>query len=255
MDEECPWLGLMLADLGVHEVSGPVSNPVILQRFQDVGHPECQSDAIAWCAAEAGSCLVRSDFPLPPKDQRLMARSYCTYCIPCEPKRGAIVVWPRGNSTWQGHVGFVTEVNGDRVKYIAGNQSDQVGFGSGKISDALAFRWPIKPTIPELRKAGSTEIKAADAVQAATVAGGAATAGVEAAKQLLPAPEDLTGELSTIKQIGQSINEIGELAGKHWYVALVIIGVGIWYAARRWKLRRARRAALGLPLSQQVDHA
>src|SRR5262245_16812068 len=135
---ETPWLDLMVADLGTHEVAGPIANAVIVQRFADVGHGECQSDEIAWCAAETGSALVRSGYPLPPKDQRLLARSYCTYGAPSEPKRGAIVVWPRGSSAWQGHVGVVAGVDGEHVTYIAGNQSDQVGYGRGQVSDALA---------------------------------------------------------------------------------------------------------------------
>lgn len=252
-----PWLTLMLADLGVHEVSGPVANEIILQRFADVGHPECQSDEIAWCAAEAGSCIKRSDYPIPPREQCLLARSYCTNGVACEPKRGAIVVWPRGNSTWQGHVGFVTEVNGDRVKYIAGNQSDQVGFGTGKIADALAFRWPIKPTVPALRQAGSTEVRAADAVQVGTVGSIGAGAAVEAARQLMPdpSPADIATDLGTLQQMGQAVKIVGELCASHWYVAAAIAAGLLWYAAKWWKKNRVARAQAGLPLSKEVTHA
>ena len=162
---ETPWLDDIIASVGVHEIDGPASNAKILAYYVAVGHPECTSEDIPWCAARTGAALKAAGYPIPPKDVCLMARSYCTYGVACEPKRGAIVVFPRGNSTWQGHVGVVVEVQGDQVKYIAGNQSDQVGYGTAPIAHALAFRWPVKPTVPDLRKAGSTEIKSGDRAQ------------------------------------------------------------------------------------------
>src|SRR5258706_12627439 len=51
LSPEEPWLDLMIADLGTHEIAGPEANPKIVQCFANVGHPECTSHAVARRAA------------------------------------------------------------------------------------------------------------------------------------------------------------------------------------------------------------
>src|SRR5215475_1126764 len=120
MASDAPWLDWMIADIGVHR-NKTHDEPHILECFADCGHSEIKSDEVSWCAAFMGAALVHSGLPIPPKDTCLMARSYCTYGVRCEPKPGAIVGFPRGNSGWQGHVGVVTEIKpGNRIKYLAG---------------------------------------------------------------------------------------------------------------------------------------
>ena len=61
-----------------------------------------------------------------------------------EPKAGDIVVFPRGNQGWQGHVGFylrTIEVNGTEYYYIlGGNQSNKVSIELYRASGALGIR-------------------------------------------------------------------------------------------------------------------
>lgn len=64
-------------------------------------------------------------------DNPLMARSFLQWGDPVEKeniKRGDVVVFPRGNQGWQGHVGFYVEtIIVDGIEYYAilgGNQDD-----------------------------------------------------------------------------------------------------------------------------------
>jgi len=100
-----------------------------------------------WCAAfvnavldetgVAGSSSV-SNYPL-------TARSFLKWGTKVsEPEPGDIVVFPRGNSSWQGHVGFylkTLEINGvDYYMILGGNQSNKVSIVPYRASRALGIR-------------------------------------------------------------------------------------------------------------------
>lgn len=259
MPSEAPWLDLIEADGGTHEVAGAKANPKILAYFEDVGHPECKSDEIAWCAARVGSALKRSGLPIPPVNVNLMARSYLTWGIACEPKRGAIIVLPRGNSTWQGHVGVVTKVYKRTVDYVAGNQSDQVGYGKANIDDALGFRWPVEPTIPALREAGSTEVKQGDRMQKvgliATITGPiiAAIKEMWAPMAEIPKFATLPEGLSFWQQVLEGVTALARLIGAFpWVAAAVIAGLMLAWGGHILKKQRLGKHAAGAPLSAEV---
>jgi uncharacterized protein (TIGR02594 family) len=255
---ETPWLDDMLADVGVHEIAGPKASEKVLSYFADVGHPECKSDEIAWCAARVGSALKRSHLPIPPVNVNLLARSYLTWGVPCEPKRGAIVVFPRGSSTWQGHVGCVVGVHGSRVRYIAGNQSDAVGYGEAAISSALGFRWPVEASVPALRKAGSTEIAKADKVQNAGWMVTVVPSIIAAFNSLfgkveVPQFADLKEGLSWWQEILGGANAIAGLVSSHpWLAGTLIVGAILVLLGHQLKAARVAKAKAGVPLSAQV---
>jgi uncharacterized protein (TIGR02594 family) len=257
--DNIPWLDDVIASLGTHEIAGPVSNEKILEYFAAVGHPECRSEEIPWCAARTGAALKAAGYPIPPKEVCLMARSYCTYGVACEPKRGAIVVFPRGNSTWQGHVGVVVEVIGSDVKYVAGNQSDQVGYGTAPIAQALAFRWPVKPTVPDLRKAGSTEIKQGDRVQNVGTLMTFLTAIVAAIKELLDpitavpklgSPVEAFDWWKATIQGAQNVAQV--VLQNPWVAGVVVGGLVLCWVGHTIKKARVAKAQSGVPLSTQV---
>ena len=258
---ESPWLDLMVADLGTHEIAGPKANPKIVRFYADVGHPECKSDEIAWCAAFTGSALVRAGLPIPPKDVCLMARSYCTYGVACEPREGAIMVLPRGNSSWQGHVGVVVKVNKRTVDYIAGNQSDQVGYGKANIEDALAFRWPVAATVPALRQAGSTEVKKADSIQTGGILVTALPAVVAVAKETMvptapPVFNSLPEALGFWQQVLGGMHAVVELVLAHpWLAGTTALGLLCLWVGHTLKAARVAKAAAGAPLSSQLAAA
>jgi uncharacterized protein (TIGR02594 family) len=99
--------------LGVCEVAGKAHNPIILQWCKDVGWESIKDDETAWCATSMSSACLEAGLPMPPHPNRPAARSFLMWgkqVAPAEVAPGDIVVWPRGNSSWQGHVNVVKEV-------------------------------------------------------------------------------------------------------------------------------------------------
>lgn len=105
-----------------------------------------------WCAAFINAVLHEKGLPGSElvSDYPLMARSFMTWGeeVTGEPQTGDIVVFPRGNQGWQGHVGiFIVsyEENG-REYYIilGGNQDDEVNYTPYPANRAIAVRrWPV----------------------------------------------------------------------------------------------------------------
>ena len=101
---------------------------------------------IEWCAAFANAILEQSNIKSN-KDHKypLTARAFLDWGEPVvEPKMGDIVVFPRGNQGWQGHVGFyVKEQIIDGVLYyyiLGGNQKNSVRVDLYEASKALGVR-------------------------------------------------------------------------------------------------------------------
>jgi uncharacterized protein (TIGR02594 family) len=138
-DTEPKWLTLARKELGTVEIPGPKSNPTVMQYYYDVVGKKF-GDSVPWCAAFAGSMLMRAGEK---SSGSLMARSYQKYGKATPVKPGAIAVWSRGGSKIYGHVNFVESVDGDRLVCIGGNQGDAVTRKTFSKRKALAFRWPI----------------------------------------------------------------------------------------------------------------
>tara|TARA_B100001057_G_scaffold390033_1_gene397901 strand:+ start:174 stop:674 length:501 start_codon:yes stop_codon:yes gene_type:complete len=102
-----------------------------------------------WCAAFVNAVLADSgmknlhDMKHP---QPLTARSFLTWGEKVEtPQPGDIVVFPRGNSDWKGHVGFYVgwEQKADGKVYwkiLGGNQNDSVSIDLYNPGMALGIR-------------------------------------------------------------------------------------------------------------------
>lgn len=102
------------------------SNPKVIAYYADAGHSEVKDDAVAWCAAFVGAMLKRAGMK---NTGSLAARSYLDWGIAVplsEAKEGDIVIFKRGNSSWQGHVGFYVSHNDSGIKVLGGNQKDSV---------------------------------------------------------------------------------------------------------------------------------
>ena len=103
-----------------------------------------------WCAAFVNAVLELDGIPnlnnqtkYPP----LMARSFIYWGELVEHadiKRGDVVVFPRGNEGWQGHVGFYVETQMlDGKNYyviLGGNQDNQVRYDLFDPKKAIAIR-------------------------------------------------------------------------------------------------------------------
>lgn len=100
-----------------------------------------------WCAAYVNSVLKKSGIPGSESVSNvpLMARSFLDWGWPIKvPEPGDIVVFPRGNRGWQGHVGFYIETKIiDGIEYyiiLGGNQDDKVSLKMYKASSAIGIR-------------------------------------------------------------------------------------------------------------------
>ena len=100
-----------------------------------------------WCAAFVNSILHINNIPGSDtvSDNPLMARSFLTWGERVhEPQRGDIVVFPRGNQGWQGHVGFYIEtrmVDGiTHYLILGGNQNNEVNYELYPAWKALSIR-------------------------------------------------------------------------------------------------------------------
>ncbi len=134
------WLKLAWADHGQKEIKGSRDNPLVVQYFKDVGHGWVKDDETAWCAAFVGSCLARAGLP---HTGSLAARSYLQWgSKTTRPKRGDIVVFKRGNSSWQGHVAFYLGSDSKYVYVLGGNQSNMVKVSRYAKSKLLGYRAP-----------------------------------------------------------------------------------------------------------------
>lgn len=154
--DDPPWLKLVVADLGLKEVAGAHDNPRIVAMFQTVGRPDVTDDETSWCAACVGHYLVRGGVAraaLPPKAERLLARSYLKFGHSCDGlRRGAIVVFRRGSASWQGHVAFALRtvaIDGRLyMECIGGNQSNAITVARYPAETVLGYRWPDHPQLP-----------------------------------------------------------------------------------------------------------
>lgn len=123
----------------VVEISGSRNNELIVEMHKVVsgtGHP----DETPWCAAFVGYVLDKCGLP---HTGSLVARSYTDYGnpVPIESaKKGDIVVFKRGNSSWKGHVGFLHEFKDSYIKVLGGNQDNSVSIKSYPVRDFLGAR-------------------------------------------------------------------------------------------------------------------
>jgi len=102
-----------------------------------------------WCAAFVNAVLNESGIPGSESvsDVPLMARSFLTWgdkITKEEIRAGDLVVFPRGNQGWQGHVGFyirsIETNNGTMYAILGGNQDNSVSIDLYSASRALGIR-------------------------------------------------------------------------------------------------------------------
>ncbi len=100
-----------------------------------------------WCAAFVNSVLEENDIPGSESvsDYPLTARSFTNWGYSVQnPERGDIIVFPRGNQGWQGHVGFYVKTvmvnNKEMYMILGGNQADSVSLEVFPASMAITIR-------------------------------------------------------------------------------------------------------------------
>lgn len=141
MDETLAWIRLAKSCLGLKEIHGPQTNPLIQHWWKGI-HSQFTDDETAWCAAFVGGILEDCGYV---SSRSAAARSYENWGkklpLPCV---GCIVVFWRGSpDSPTGHVGFV--VGKDKLgnlMVLAGNQGDEVSIKPFSLSRVVAYRWP-----------------------------------------------------------------------------------------------------------------
>jgi uncharacterized protein (TIGR02594 family) len=152
------WMEMAWAEQGVTEIAGPEHNPRILDYFKRAGRSDVTSDEVPWCGAFAAACLTFAGLPVPPNEDRLLARAYLKIGSQIDqPRNGAIVVFKRDEAgPYAGHVGFVTGWTDTHIAVLGGNQANQVNVRHYARVDVLGYRWPEPPaTAQEMAASGS----------------------------------------------------------------------------------------------------
>lgn len=143
---EPEWLEHARDLIGLREIKGTVHEPKILQLWQDAGLGHIRDDETAWCAAFVGGALHRAGFTGTRKPN---ARSYCDWGIDVfesgalHVPLGAVVVFSRPPSEWQGHVAFAVGFNRNaQLLALGGNQKDRVSIAPFDPGRVIAARMP-----------------------------------------------------------------------------------------------------------------
>lgn len=142
------WLDMARDQVGLREIAGPMHEPKVLQLWRDAKMPPVHDDETAWCAAFVGAMLERSMITGTRKPN---ARSYSGWGIDVmglgveDIPPGAVCVFSRPPSEWQGHVAFAVGITptGSLV-CLGGNQSNSVSIAPFRIERLIAARWPTE---------------------------------------------------------------------------------------------------------------
>jgi len=140
------WLRIAQAESGVREARGSRNNPRILA-FHAATSLGARKDSVAWCSSFVNWVMKKAGHG---GTNSAAARSWLSYGKRLtKPVKGAIVIFRRGSSNWQGHVAFyLGEAGSGRITVIGGNQSDAVNTKSYPKSKVLGYRWPAGVPLP-----------------------------------------------------------------------------------------------------------
>lgn len=142
-----PWLAEARRWMGLREIAGPGSQPMILRWGQAIAG-WFRDDDTPWCGAfvHAQIAATLPDEPLPAN--ALWARSWASFGVRlAAPGPGAILVFERGPTS--GHVGFYVGEDSSRLRVLGGNQSNAVTETWIAKNRLIATRWPKTAAPPE----------------------------------------------------------------------------------------------------------
>jgi len=142
------WLSVARAFLGLAELPGPQSNPVILRWAKDIGAPAWyDNDDKAWCAVFVSRLLLACHLPPVGAGYDLLrARSFESWGRAlAAPAPGAVLVFSRPEGA---HVGLYLGERADAYRVLGGNQGNAVSetwIAKGRLT---AIRWPDGVPLP-----------------------------------------------------------------------------------------------------------
>ena len=136
------WFEEALALIGTAEQPGPGSNERLIQWAKGC-NIDYKDDDIPWCGLFVAHCVGATlpDELLP--SIPLLARSWLRFGQPCDPVRGAVLVFWRGEKNGgSGHVGFYRSQDDEAFHVLGGNQSNMVNTTRIAKERLLGARWP-----------------------------------------------------------------------------------------------------------------
>ncbi len=133
--------------IGLHETKNNKEIAEFLKKHSVGGDIAIDPSATAWCAAFINACERAAGHK---GTGRLNARSFLEYGKEIKNKdaeEGDILIFTRGNSSWQGHVTYFDEFTQDSeghviIKALGGNQQDSVCYSYYGLKDLLGIRRP-----------------------------------------------------------------------------------------------------------------
>ena len=134
--EECPWVPVALAELGVRDVPGPGRNPRIVEYMESttLANADKLPDETPWCACFVSWCLGKVGVD---GIGSALVNPWLNWGETLtEPRRGCVVIF-----NW-GHIGFYIGESGPYVRSLGGNQSDAVWISSYERTKVLSYRLP-----------------------------------------------------------------------------------------------------------------
>ena len=220
---------------GFREVAGPESNPRIIKWAHGAGQAGwVKTDATPWCGIGLAGIFDECGLggvvpPVPAK-----AISWRDLGEACEPRVGAVVVFPRDGGH---HVTVIRRIEGKTWQCIGCNQHDAICTLPYSSRDAIAVRWPV-PLKSETEMADTSRIARAAARQQSDGAkAGTAGSPPAIAPELPPAPrgmletaEGWTGKLGQFKNLADSAVDFAAFAAGQWRV--ILAAVALFYLAR-----------------------
>jgi len=258
--------------------------------FSLVEYPEIKSDEIANCAAAVGAALVLETFaqsgftladlddedetktkaarkaldkaiadtPLPPREGRLLARSYATCGVDAsrDPQPGDLIIVPRGVS-WQGHIMQIDEVQAvsGRFKCIGANQSDATSVAYVDFdAEIVAIRRPVPATAKALKDAGSAAVARGETMKNV---GDALVVGTPVAAGTVKVVEKMTEATEGLNVFNRLVDAtaatLAFFATHPWLLAVILavmtVGVLLRFFGVETIAKRVAAYAAGVPLT------
>lgn len=145
MSNKPAWLVLAAAHIGLREIPGAPTSPVIAGWLAKLG-AWWRDDETPWCGTFVAA-FIQGRFQLPKHWYR--AKGWLDWGVELAgPAEGCIVVFERQGG---GHVGFVVgRDTAGRLLVLGGNQGNAVTIAPFDTSRVVGYRWPVGAPIPAI---------------------------------------------------------------------------------------------------------
>jgi uncharacterized protein (TIGR02594 family) len=144
---EPSWLSVARAFVGILEIPGPQSNPVILQWGRELKAPDFTNDDTAWCAVFMNRLCMACQLPVSGTGFDLLrAKSFLSWGqhMPA-PAMGSFMVFERPQGF---HVALYAGERQDAYFVLGGNQGNAVSYTWIEKTRLVGCRWPAAVAMP-----------------------------------------------------------------------------------------------------------